>query len=77
MRTKLGKSKAGQSIINQQAPRGNSRAFLLSVPVDNFVDKYRLFYGVLWISLWITIVPVGLTPTNGLVIVSPQLSPSA
>ena len=59
-------------------------AFLLSVParrirrnrllVDNFVDKQRVSYGALWISLWITIASVGLTLTNGLAIVIPQLS---
>ena len=45
--------------------------------VDNFVDKYRVSYGALWISLWITIASVGLTITNGLAIVIPQLSPPA
>ena len=56
----------------REATRTNPPGFILSVPVDNFVDKYRLSYGALWISLWITIVCVGLTLTNGLAIVIPD-----
>ena len=57
--------------------RTNPPGFLLSVSVDNFVDKYRLSYGALWISLWISIVPVGLTLTNGMGIVTRRISPPA
>ncbi len=62
-------------MLMRESTRINPPGFLLSVPVDNFVDKYRVSYGALWISLWITIASVGLTLTNGLAIVSPQISP--